>query len=93
MSFTKTFLRVVNNKNERICTPYNDEIENVIYFWFHCCKLEPKRKLYSNNNYFDKDRQNENSRFALLCTENYVLRTRKFIRHLYDEGKHILHKD
>ena len=48
---------------------------------------------YSDINDFKKDSQNENSSFALLCSENYVLTTNKCIRHLYDEIKHILYRD
>ena len=51
------------------------------------------RNIDSEINYYQKDNQNENSRFALLCIENYVLGTSKFIHHPYDKGKHILYRD
>ena len=43
------------NKDERICTLCNDEIE--IHFLFHCCKLEHIRTLYSDIN--DRDSQSK----------------------------------
>ena len=36
------------NKNRRICTLCNDEVEYEIHFLFHCCKLEHIRNLYSD---------------------------------------------
>ena len=75
------------NKDERICTHCNDEIENEIRFCFTIVNHLLSRKLYSDDNYFEKDGQNENSHFALFCTENKVLRTSKCTRHLYDERK------
>ena len=62
----------------------NDEIKNKIHFFV---SLMWSGILYSDINDLVKDSQNKNSHFALFCTENYVLRTCKFIRHLLNKVK------